>query len=198
MTKSSTLRPDAGEPSADFPMKHGHETHEAFLESMARLASAVHIVTVRHGGRDYGMTVTAVCSLSTDPVSVLLSINRKAAAHDAILATGEIGLSTLNPCQSYLAKIFAGTTGIHGQARFADGDWDAGNGRPPILQDAASTMRCKVLQSHVIGTHRVFACTVEQVVLGPQPRALVYGNRRFGAMIYAEEWRNRTDPTGVL
>ena len=101
MTKSSTLRLDAGDPSADSPTKHGPETHEAFLESMAWLASAVHIVTVRHGGRDYGMTVTAVCSLSTDPV--LLSINRKAAAHDAILATGELGLSTLDPCQSYLA-----------------------------------------------------------------------------------------------
>ncbi|RIV78163.1 flavin reductase [Pelagerythrobacter aerophilus] len=163
------------------------ETLEAFLESMARLASAVHIVTVRHGGRDYGMTVTAVTSLSTDPVSILLSINRQAAAHDAILATGELGVSTLRPGQSGLARTFAGMTGVCGEARFAEGDWDTGSDGPPVLRDAASMMRCRVLQSHVIGTHRIFACKVEQVVLGHQPHALVYGNRQFGTMAYAED-----------
>lgn len=170
-------------------MRHGSDpaTLEVFLESMARLASTVHIVTARHGGRDYGMTVTAVTSLSTDPASILVSINRQAAAHDAILATGALGLSTLKPCQSGLARTFAGMTGVRGQARFAEGDWDVEESRPPLLRDAASTMRCEVLQSHVIGTHRVFACAVEEVALGSQAHALVYGNRRFGVMAYAED-----------
>jgi len=160
---------------------------ENFLEAMARLASAVHIVTAHHGGSDYGMTVTAVTSLSTDPRSILLSVNRKSAAHDALVAAGEFCLNTLRPDQAALARTFAGMTGVRGRARFEHGAWELGDGRPPALRDAASLMLCSVLQSHVIGTHRVFACSVISVVLGQEPRALVYGNRRFGAMAYIEE-----------
>ncbi len=160
---------------------------ENFLEAMARLASAVHIVTTHHAGSDYGMTVTAVTSLSTDPRSILLSVNRKAAAHDAVLAAGELCLNTLRPGQAALARTFAGITGVRGCARFEHGAWEFGDGRPPALRDAASLMLCNVLQSHVIGTHRVFACSVSSVMLGQEPQALVYGNRRFGAIAYIEE-----------
>jgi len=169
------------------PANREPQTLENFLEAMARLASAVHIVTAHHAGSDYGMTVTAVTSLSTEPQSILLSVNRKSAAHDALVAAGELCLNTLRPCQAALARTFAGMTGVRGHARFEHGAWEFSVGRPPVLRDAGLQMLCNVLQSHVIGTHRVFACSVSNVMLGQEPQALVYGNRRFGAMAYIED-----------
>ncbi|RXZ65354.1 flavin reductase family protein [Pelagerythrobacter rhizovicinus] len=165
----------------------GPQPLESFLEAMARLASAVHIVTTHHAGSDYGMTVTAVTSLSTDPRSILLSVNRKSAAHDALVAAGELCINTLRPGQAALARTFAGITGVRGHARFEHGAWEFGDRRPPVLRDAASLMLCNVLQSHVIGTHRVFACSVSSVMLGQETQALVYGNRRFGEVAYIED-----------
>jgi flavin reductase (DIM6/NTAB) family NADH-FMN oxidoreductase RutF len=78
-------------------------------------------------------------------------------------------------------------TGIHGQKRFAQGAWELGGGQPAALRDAAARMLGTILQSHVIGSHRVFACAVSRVTLGQEPHALVYGNRRFGAVAYMEE-----------
>src|SRR5690606_14852063 len=58
----------------------------AFRESMARLAATVHIVTAEAEGQRHGMTMTAACSLSVDPMSMILSIDRGSATHGAIIA----------------------------------------------------------------------------------------------------------------
>ncbi|QWC57506.1 hypothetical protein F7D01_10850 [Erythrobacter sp. 3-20A1M] len=158
------------------------DVRTAFLESMARLASAVHIVTAHSGGRDYGMTATAAMSLSTEPLSILISIHRDASAHDAIVSGGRICLNTLRPDQAELARIFSGMIELDGRSRFDFGEWQLGAGQPAQLRGAVSCLECAVLESHPIGTHRVFACGVTSVSLGEEARSLVYGNRRFGVM----------------
>ena len=50
-------------------------TAEQFRQVMRRWASTVNIVTTRHEGFDYGLTVTAFSSLAATPPLVFASIN---------------------------------------------------------------------------------------------------------------------------
>ncbi|TIQ82750.1 MAG: flavin reductase family protein, partial [Mesorhizobium sp.] len=55
---------------------------------MGRFAGAVNIITTEEDGLPSGLIATAVCSLSFDPPSVLVCINKSASSHDTILRRG--------------------------------------------------------------------------------------------------------------
>lgn len=70
--------------TADMPGRSGSRTSalststlcDDFRLAMRRLATTVSIVTTSSEGRPFGMTATAVTSLSTEPPSLLFCVNR--------------------------------------------------------------------------------------------------------------------------
>lgn len=155
---------------------------DSFRESMARLAATVHIVTALHEGRRFGMTMTAASSLSADPMSIIISVNRQTATHAAILRSRRLCLNMLGPGHDDLAARFSGALGHRGEERFDAGDWLCDEERPPLLRDAAAALQCELVDAHVFGTHDVMLCAVQHVCLGQRPAALVYANRRYGTV----------------
>lgn len=147
---------------------------------MARLAATVHIVTAHAIGARHGMTMTAACSLSVDPMSIILSIRQESATHDAILASRQLCLNMLAPGDDMLAMRFSGALGHRGEDRFAEGDWLCEPDAPPLLRSAAAALQCDLVEAHGFGTHSVFLCLVRDVHLGSGSTALVYANRRYG------------------
>lgn len=153
-----------------------------FRESMSRLAAAVHIVTALHEGQRFGMTMTAASSLSTDPMSIIISVDRKAATHEAILRSRRLCLNMLAPGHDDLAARFSGALGHRGEERFERGNWVCDEEHPPILRDAAAALQCELVDVHAFGTHNVMLCAVQRICLGPHPAALVYANRQYGSV----------------
>nr|WP_269530312.1 flavin reductase [Asaia astilbis] len=51
---------------------------EIFRDAMARLASAVTIITTDGENGRHGFTASAVCSVSDDPATLLVCVNRSA------------------------------------------------------------------------------------------------------------------------
>lgn len=162
---------------------------DAFRESMARLAAAVHIVTAQADGESHGMTITAACSLSVDPMSMILSINRGSATRKAILSSRRLCLNMLAPGRDDLAMRFAGAFGHRGEDRFQEGDWLYEAAAPPMLRNAAAALQCDLVDAHDFGTHSVLLCTVRDVRLGAETKALVYANRRYGAVHHSADAR---------
>ncbi|UNK78228.1 flavin reductase family protein [Sphingopyxis granuli] len=160
---------------------------DAFRESMARLAATVHIVTAQAHGQRHGMTMTAACSLSVEPMSMILSIHRGSATHDAILASRRLCLNMLAPGDGDLATRFSGALGHRGEDRFVDHDWIFVSDAPPMLRNAAAALQCDVVEVHEFGTHNVLLCAVREVHLGTDSAALVYANRRYGAVHHPVE-----------
>lgn len=163
---------------------------DAFRESMARLAASVHIVTAQSGGQRHGMTMTAACSLSVDPMSMILSIHQGSATHDAILASRQLCLNMLAPGDDRLAMRFSGAHGHRGEDRFAEGDWLCSPAFPPLLRSALAALQCDLVEAHGFGTHSVLLCAVSAVRLGNESAALVYANRRYGAVHHSTETGN--------
>ena len=131
-----------------------------FRTAMRGVASSVFLVTTRGPEGDAGMTATSVCSLSLDPVSVLICVNRSAAFLKALEASGRFALNILSRDDEAIARAFGNPAGR--ERRFALGDWYELDGMP-ALRSSLSTIICAVAAQTDFGSHRIFVGQVSQV-----------------------------------
>jgi len=81
---------------------------QQFRHTMSHLASGVTIVTARDAaGRAWGMTASAVTSLSLGPPMLLVCIDRAATIHDLLASTDVFGINVLEEGQADIARRFA-------------------------------------------------------------------------------------------
>jgi flavin reductase (DIM6/NTAB) family NADH-FMN oxidoreductase RutF len=135
----------------------------AYRHAMRELASGVALVTTGAGEARAGCTATALCSLSLDPPSLIVSISRASATLARLRANGVFGVSILAAAHEDLANRFAGRGGIHGAARFAGANWIALATGSPLLEDALALIDCAVediLERH---THAIVIGEVKAV-----------------------------------
>lgn len=149
------------------------ELTNAFRLAMRNVASAVYLITGRGPDGDVGMTATAACSLSFDPMSVLISVNRSASMTRTLEATGRFVLNVLSDADIDVANAFGSPAGR--DSRFVHGDWydlDA----MPALETSISSISCEVANSMEFGTHRIYVGTVLRVDNRPGRTELLYCN----------------------
>lgn len=130
---------------------------ESFRRVMGHFASGVTIITTRHAGIDYGLTASAVSSLSLDPPMLLICINRAANTRDAIEASGIFAVNILRENQSEVARHFATSR----PDKFVDLSVSYGALGVPLLNDMLATIECRVVEIVSGGTHSVFLAEVE-------------------------------------
>jgi flavin reductase (DIM6/NTAB) family NADH-FMN oxidoreductase RutF len=137
---------------------------EAFRASMRLVASSVSLVTARDvEGKLHGMAVTSAGSLSMDPPSMMVAINRTASIHPVIHLTSAFSLNLMAEQQLDLLDRFS-RSDMRDQ-RFSSDDWTVGPAGQPVLRGALSTHVCEVMASHDFGTHTVFFGNVRAVLL---------------------------------
>lgn len=138
-----------------------------FKESMRAVAASVSLVTVRAAeGSFHGMAVTSATSLSMDPPSMLVAVNKSASIHPVILEVGRFCLNLLSERQTEMLECFSRSD--MRDKRFASQDWIEGPGGQPILKNALFVHVCSVVAAHDFGTHTVFFGKVEQVITPDQ------------------------------
>lgn len=150
-----------------------------FRAAMRRVAATVNLLTTVHDGRRWGLTATAVCSLSAEPPMVLACVNRDAEAYEPLLRSRRLAINVLRDSQSGLATRFSGTGGWRGEQKFAAGDWGALATGAPVLLDAALTLDCEIERFVESGSHSVMWCAVRAIALGGEGAPLLYMDRRF-------------------
>lgn len=150
-----------------------------FREAMARLGAAVNIVTTRGAEGDIGITVSAVCSVTDNPATVLVCINRSSRQYEAFRQAGIICVNVLAHEHEELSPIFAGLGDLPMAERFTHGNWVRLVTGAPVLETATASLDCTVSQSVDVGTHTVFFCEVRAIHLGPTGSGLVYQGRAY-------------------
>lgn len=149
---------------------------------MARIASAVHLVTTLGPQGPIGLTATAFASVSDTPPTVLVCLERSSRTLAAIEAAGVFGISTLPADAQDLAEIFAGRKGIDGDARFASESWISLTTGVPLLQRAVAAFDCRLVAAHDIASHRVLIGEVAALHSGQDASGLIYRHRRFDSV----------------
>jgi flavin reductase len=150
-----------------------------FREAMSRLGAAVHIVTTDGKAGKAGFTATAVASVSDEPSTLLVCLNRKSQITPLMQENECFCVNTMAAAEESIADVFAGRTGVYMAERFHSGEWDALKTGAPALKSAIASFDCRVLEAKEVGSHFVYFGTVVAVRLGPTSKALVYHERAY-------------------
>jgi flavin reductase len=147
-----------------------------FRAAMRLLASGVALVTtLDEAGAPCGIALSAFMSLSMEPPSLLLAINRNASLLAPLQGNGRFAVNILAANQAQACQTFVTTA--PGQ-RFGTLEWWMEDGLP-LVESCVATILCRVEHTAHFGSHRVVTGLVERVIVGGGD-PLVYVDGRYG------------------
>jgi 4-nitrophenol 2-monooxygenase / 4-nitrocatechol 4-monooxygenase, reductase component len=149
---------------------------ETFRHVIGHFASGVTVLTARGRDEDFGATASAVSSLSLEPPMLLVCLDQRSSTQEAIHASGRFAVNILDENQGVVAERFASRRGTD---KFADLAVERGHEGVPLLADALASCECRVSESVVAGTHRVFLSVVTRAV-AREGSPLTYFRGEFG------------------
>ncbi|HUZ64229.1 MAG TPA: flavin reductase [Acetobacteraceae bacterium] len=150
-----------------------------YRDAMARLGAAVSVITTAGPAGRGGFTASAVCSVTDDPPTLLVCMNRGSDLNAMFKANGVLCVNTLAASQHDLSPLFAGQTEADMDARFAAATWFAMQTGAPALQGAVVCFDCLIVQVTEVGTHSVLFCEVASLLAGPVHEGLIYFGRAY-------------------
>jgi flavin reductase len=127
-------------------------SYDVFRQAMRRFAANVNVITCADGEYLNGMTATAVASVTADPPSVLIIVNRSARSHAIIRRTHAFTINVLAIDQQSVATHFASKPADP----FGSIAHKIGSNRCPIIDDIAAHLECAVVKHFEFGTHTIF------------------------------------------
>lgn len=150
-----------------------------FRQAMRRFPAAVSVVTTRCQGSDCGMTATAVTSLSMDPPSLLVCVNRSTSFHTSIEEAKVFCINVLREGQQEISSNFGGAKS--GKEKFSAGDWREQDGIP-YLADAQSVIFCKKSATFLHTTHTIVVGEATGLILHETVAPLLYIDGRYATL----------------
>ena len=156
----------------------------AFTDAMCRIPTAVSVITTDGPAGRFGVTVSAVASVSADPRMLLICVNRRSPACAAIRENRIFTVNFLSESQSHIADCFAGRPAPDAGPAFTfdRAAWTLEAGlATPHLEGATAAFHCSVEQAHDAGTHTVLIGRVTTAVSGEAP-PLAYVQRDYAGM----------------
>ncbi|NKX55522.1 4-hydroxyphenylacetate 3-monooxygenase, reductase component [Arthrobacter mobilis] len=155
------------------------QIQKTFRTAMAHLPAAVNIVTTDGPHGRLGLTVSAVCSVTDSPPTVLVCVNQSSAAHDIFSSNGEVCINVLSGDHEELARHFAGMTKVPMAERFGWDIWEEDAGPVPVLRDALVKIVGRISDRTIQGSHSVYFVEVDRVDVRDELDGLIYFNRGF-------------------
>ena len=158
---------------------HLAETTANFIAAMGAAATGVTVITTEGLAGRFGLTVSAVSSVSAEPPMLLCCVNRKSPAVAAMEQNGRFAVNMLGSNNREVAEVFAGRPKSGKAYDFERHAWEKGSTGQPVLSDATASFECEIECSQDAGSHRIF---IGRVVNATRNSAepLVYCNRAFG------------------
>jgi flavin reductase (DIM6/NTAB) family NADH-FMN oxidoreductase RutF len=137
-----------------------------YRSAMGHLASGVCLVTSELDGEDVGMTATALCSVSLDPPTLLVSVGEGSRMSLAMEQAAGFAVSLLAAGDEGTAARFASRNRPSDRLLLADLGWHRGTRTGHVILDGAlAALECRIQQRVVVADH---ALVIGRVV-GVQP-----------------------------
>ena len=165
-----------------------HEvSSDDFRGAMRHLAGGLSVITAGRGSDISGMTVTSVSSLSVEPPSLIVSVNRAASSWPLLKRYGHFGVNILTADQIDVAEGFTGKGGLNGAARFAGAEWTTRASGVPLLVGALAAIDCEVEDIVERHSHAIVIGRVRDLQLSARTAALAYWQGRYVAIDQDED-----------
>jgi flavin reductase (DIM6/NTAB) family NADH-FMN oxidoreductase RutF len=123
-----------------------------FRAVMGHFATGVTVVTARGDDGPVGMTANAVCSLSLDPLLLLVCFDKDARTLPIVAEGERFGVNVLAKGQEHLARLFASKTPEH--EKFAEVPHSVHDGIP-VIEGVLAWVGCRLQQLIPGGDHTI-------------------------------------------
>jgi flavin reductase (DIM6/NTAB) family NADH-FMN oxidoreductase RutF len=153
-----------------------------FLAGMSNAACTVSVVTTSGPAGRFGVTISAMSSVSADAPepTLLVCINSHSPTAQAIIENGVFCVNVLKDDQWLVSDCFAGRYRTHDGDRFSSTNWTADVLGSPRVERPLASFSCRLASSRKIGTHHVFFGNVVDIVSVESGSPLIYANRAYG------------------
>ena len=121
-----------------------------------QFVSGVTVVTAMDGEKPRGLAVNAFSSVSLDPPTVMVAVQRTSSTHDCLFRATHLAINILSTDQLDVVNRFA----VKSDDKFAGLDWDAGPFGSPLIARSAAVMEVEIRERLRASTHTVFMCRV--------------------------------------
>jgi flavin reductase len=159
---------------------------DQFKRGMRRLASGVSLITTVNQGVRHGLVATAVSSVTADPPTLLVCINRNASAHAHVEEAGILCVNVLSDAHQDVAARFSSSTDRH--LRFEQGDWREIETGAPGLANSLASFDCIVRQVVPYHSHSIFLAEIVGVELWADTSSpLLYMDGRYRMLADAQK-----------
>lgn len=150
---------------------------QGYRDAMACLGAAVNIVTTDGPAGRSGFTASAVCSVTDDPPTLLVCMNRGSSAHASVTMNNVVCVNVLSARHERLSRLFGGK--VPADERFAAGVWSTLETGAPVLTDCAAAFDCRIASIVNVGTHDVLFCSVVALKRSVCADSLIYLGREY-------------------
>lgn len=127
---------------------------------------------------DFGFTATAVTSVTDEPPTLLVCMNRNSYANPNFKQNGTLCVNVLQGHHQDVSWDFANRE-LTSEERFAKHQWQTLTTGSPALSEALVSFDCEIQDVHEVGTHTVFYCQVQDARVSTEGDGLVYFNRAY-------------------
>jgi 3-hydroxy-9,10-secoandrosta-1,3,5(10)-triene-9,17-dione monooxygenase reductase component len=152
---------------------------QRYRRTIGRFATGVAVVTAQSDRGPVGMTANALCSLSLDPLLLLVCIDNSARTLAPIEASGRFAVNVLRAEQRALADAFASKE--HKPAQFAAVEWRL-HQEVPVLEHSLAWLVCDLRELHPGGDHTIGIGAVTDMDEDAGGRPLVWYEGRYGTL----------------
>lgn len=149
----------------------------AFKNAMARLPTAVNVVTTNGKAGAHGFTASAVCSVTDTPPTLLVCMNTASRSHAHFMENKALCVNVLGAQHEHISNTFASK--LCSKERFDQGSWSALETGAPVLDEALASFDCVIEDVQDVGTHSVIMCRVVAIKQSGHDESLVYFNRAY-------------------
>lgn len=128
-----------------------------YRDVIGRFTSGVTVITTKNNSNEeFGITASAVTSLSLDPPMLIVCVNQETGTYHAISESKTFAVNILDERQGDLAFKFSRS----GADKFKGTDYKFGELDVPLLDGVLAHLECRVIKQVTGGTHGVFIAEV--------------------------------------
>lgn len=159
-------------------MAEAQLTQQLFRTVTGHFATGVTVVTTALEGRLHGITVSAFCPLSLEPLLVLVCIDQAAHSRHLIAESSIFAVNILTWQQQFLADRFAGRGPLVNTA-FDGVPYTTASTGAPILKGVLAWADCRVTHTELLGDHVLFVGQAVDAGVERTQDPLLYFQSRF-------------------
>ncbi|OSJ25727.1 flavin reductase [Bradyrhizobium japonicum] len=148
-----------------------------YRDAMACLGAAVSVVTTDGSAGRAGFTASAICSVTDDPPTLLVCINRASSAYASVIGNKAVCVNVLSARHKQLSRLFGGK--VPAEERFAAAAWSTLETGAPVLADCAAAFDCRIADIVNVGTHDVLLCRIVALQRSGCTDNLIYFGRAY-------------------